>query len=318
MTSSSRTRDVGRRPTTGSRSASTSAPCPGRAVVVRVADGAEVGSAVHEYAHAVMDEPADGEPAVGGRRAAAGLGAAGAQRLRRRAQDRRPGRRPGRRHRPAAGRRGRHRLHGLHDPARCSPTARPCASCRSTPTARTPTSSSGSTTPRKPHADRINELAHRRGEPWISRYGGLISSEWEFAKGLAAPGGGPGDLPPDGSFRRGGRLDRLAADRPVRPQRVHRRLQGDLPGRPIPDRDFLGSLNPDFAGFAEDKLAHEIGQLGDVGRRAHRRGRRVDRPARGHRGRRRQRRRPRHRTRGPGDRARPDGRDHGHVDVSRR
>jgi L-ribulokinase len=27
----------------------------GRAVVVRVADGAEVGSAVHEYAHGVMD-----------------------------------------------------------------------------------------------------------------------------------------------------------------------------------------------------------------------------------------------------------------------
>ena len=36
----------------------------------------------------------------------------------------------------------------------------------------------------QPQADRINELAHRRGEPWISRYGGLISSEWEFAKGL--------------------------------------------------------------------------------------------------------------------------------------
>ena len=36
----------------------------------------------------------------------------------------------------------------------------------------------------QPHADRINALAHRRGEPWITRYGGLISSEWEFAKGL--------------------------------------------------------------------------------------------------------------------------------------
>ena len=34
------------------------------------------------------------------------------------------------------------------------------------------------------HADRINELAHARGEKWISRYGGKISSEWEFAKGL--------------------------------------------------------------------------------------------------------------------------------------
>ena len=33
-------------------------------------------------------------------------------------------------------------------------------------------------------ADRINELAAARGEPWLARYGGRISSEWEFAKAL--------------------------------------------------------------------------------------------------------------------------------------
>src|SRR5690606_2685681 len=31
-----------------------------------------------------------------------------------------------------------------------------------------------------------------------------------------------------------------------------------------PSRDFLAALNPDFAGFVDDKLAHEIGQLGSV------------------------------------------------------
>ena len=36
----------------------------------------------------------------------------------------------------------------------------------------------------QPQADRINELAAQRGEDWLPRYGGLISSEWEFAKGL--------------------------------------------------------------------------------------------------------------------------------------
>ena len=36
----------------------------------------------------------------------------------------------------------------------------------------------------QPQADRINELAARHGEAWLDRYGGLISSEWEFAKGL--------------------------------------------------------------------------------------------------------------------------------------
>ncbi len=36
----------------------------------------------------------------------------------------------------------------------------------------------------QPHADRINALAAERLEPWLARYGGRISSEWEFAKGL--------------------------------------------------------------------------------------------------------------------------------------
>ncbi|SCL44563.1 L-ribulokinase [Micromonospora citrea] len=36
----------------------------------------------------------------------------------------------------------------------------------------------------QPQADRINALAHERREPWIGRYGGRISAEWQFAKGL--------------------------------------------------------------------------------------------------------------------------------------
>ncbi len=36
----------------------------------------------------------------------------------------------------------------------------------------------------QPHADRINALAHERGEAWIGRYGGKISAEWQYAKGL--------------------------------------------------------------------------------------------------------------------------------------
>jgi L-ribulokinase len=30
-------------------------------------------------------------------------------------------------------------------------------------------------------ADRVNAVAEQRGEPWLARYGGRISSEWEFA-----------------------------------------------------------------------------------------------------------------------------------------
>ncbi|MBA9005285.1 ribulokinase [Thermomonospora cellulosilytica] len=36
----------------------------------------------------------------------------------------------------------------------------------------------------QPQADRINALAAERGEPWLPRYGGKISSEWQFAKAL--------------------------------------------------------------------------------------------------------------------------------------
>ncbi|MBC7317151.1 MAG: ribulokinase, partial [Chloroflexi bacterium] len=36
----------------------------------------------------------------------------------------------------------------------------------------------------QPEANRINELARARGEAWLERYGGKISSEWFFPKAL--------------------------------------------------------------------------------------------------------------------------------------
>src|SRR5690606_9932446 len=36
----------------------------------------------------------------------------------------------------------------------------------------------------QPQADQINELARQRGEPWLPKYGGKISSEWFFSKAL--------------------------------------------------------------------------------------------------------------------------------------
>lgn len=36
----------------------------------------------------------------------------------------------------------------------------------------------------QPQADRINALAAKRGESWLARYGGRLSSEWELAKAL--------------------------------------------------------------------------------------------------------------------------------------
>ena len=81
------------------------------------------------------------------------------------------------------------------------------------------------------HADRVNAVAEERGEPWLARYGGRISSEWEFAKALQVLEEDPEAYERDGPLDRGRRLDRLAALRARDAQRLHRRLQGHPPGR---------------------------------------------------------------------------------------
>ncbi|MEP6560883.1 MAG: ribulokinase [Nakamurella sp.] len=114
----------------------------------------------------------------------------------------------------------------------------------------------------QPQADRINELATARKESWLPRYGGFISSEWEFAKGLELLENDPQVY------------DRMAhwveaADwivwrlcgRYVR-NACSAGYKGILQDGHYPDANFLAALNPAFAGFVTDKLDHEIGQLG--------------------------------------------------------
>ena len=114
----------------------------------------------------------------------------------------------------------------------------------------------------QPHADRITELAEQRGERWLPRYGGRISSEWEFAKGLQV-------LEEDPEVYRRMDLWVEAADwivwqlcgRYVRDACTtgYKAIYQD---GEYPSREYLAALNPDFAGFAEDKVAHPIGALG--------------------------------------------------------
>src|SRR3954449_11388326 len=158
----------------------------GRAVVVRVRDGAELGSAVHEYGHAGMERELTAGPAAEAgrprplppdwalqvpddyrevlRRAVpAALAAAGV------------------------------------DPADVVGVGTDFTACTMVPT--TADGTPLNELPEfagEPHAyvklwkhhaaqgqaDRINALARERAESWLPRYGGLISSEWEFAKGL--------------------------------------------------------------------------------------------------------------------------------------
>jgi L-ribulokinase len=113
-------------------------------------------------------------------------------------------------------------------------------------------------------ADRINALAAERGENWLARYGGLISSEWEFAKGLQL-------LEEDPEVY--AEMDHWveAADwivwqlcgNYVR-NACTAGYKGIYQDGAYPSEEFLAALNPDFADFVGSKLEHAIGRLGDA------------------------------------------------------
>jgi L-ribulokinase len=114
----------------------------------------------------------------------------------------------------------------------------------------------------QPQADRINELAAERCEPWLARYGGRISAEWEFAKGLELLEDDPAVYDA---------MDRFveAADWIVW-QLCGAELRnactagykGIYQDSQYPATDYLAALNPAFARFATDKLSPNIAQLG--------------------------------------------------------
>ncbi len=229
----------------------------GRAVVVRVADGAELGTGVHEYRHAVMDTAlaATGAPlppewalqdardyvevlqsAVPAAVAAAGI-----------------------------------------DPADVIGIATDF-------TASTPLPVTADGTPlsfldewrANPHAyvklwkhhagqgqaDRINALAADRGEAWLPRYGGLISSEWEFAKALQLLEEAPEVYAATDRWIEAADWIVWQLSGTYLRNACTAGYKGIYQDGAYPDRDFLAALNPDFAGFVDDKLAHEIGRLG--------------------------------------------------------
>ncbi|WP_284982975.1 ribulokinase [Arthrobacter sp. efr-133-TYG-118] len=113
-------------------------------------------------------------------------------------------------------------------------------------------------------ADRINALAAARGEAWLPRYGGLISSEWEFAKGLQLL-----EEDPDAYAAMDHWVE--AADwivwqlcgNYVR-NACTAGYKGIYQDGAYPSEEFLAALNPDFKDFVSTKLAHSIGRLGDA------------------------------------------------------
>ncbi|MDP9937751.1 L-ribulokinase [Paenarthrobacter nicotinovorans] len=116
----------------------------------------------------------------------------------------------------------------------------------------------------QPQADRINQLAEERGESWLPRYGGLISSEWEFAKGLQL-------LEEDPEVYAAMEHWVEAADWIVWQlcgsyvrNACTAGYKGIYQDGKYPSEDFLAALNPDFKDFVSSKLEHTIGRLGDA------------------------------------------------------
>jgi L-ribulokinase len=115
----------------------------------------------------------------------------------------------------------------------------------------------------QPQADRINELARKRDEPWLPRYGGLISSEWEFAKGLELLEEAPGVYDAmDHWVEAADWIVWQLTGAYVR-NACTAGYKGIHQDGGYPSTAFLRELNPAFERFVEDKLDHPLGQLGD-------------------------------------------------------
>ncbi|RYY43176.1 MAG: ribulokinase, partial [Actinomycetales bacterium] len=231
----------------------------GRALVVRVSDGAELASAVHVYPHAVLERtlPASltGGPDVD-------LEPDWALQV---PQDYREVLQVAV---PAAVREA-----GI-DPADVVGIATDFTACTMVPTLvdGTPLNEVDGLADR-PHAyvklwkhhagqgqaDRINALAAERAEPWLARYGGLLSSEWELAKGLQL-------LEEDPELY--ARTERWveAADWIVWElcgtyvrNACSAGYKGVLQDGAYPSSDFLAALDPRFADYVTDKVEQPIG-----------------------------------------------------------
>jgi L-ribulokinase len=228
-----------------------------RALVVRVSDGAEAGTAVSEYAHGVIDRELDGrelppdwalqDPAD----YTAALGEAIPAAIRDAGID------------PA-------QVIGVATDFTASTCMPVLGDALGTPLCQLPgLAGRPHAYPKlwkhhaaQPQADRINQAAHDRHEKWINRYGGKISSEWQFAKALQV-------LDEDEEmYQRAGRWIE-AADWIIwqlcgseTRNACTAGYKGIYQEGQYPSQEFLGALDRRFASFAADKLAHPISPLG--------------------------------------------------------
>ncbi len=115
----------------------------------------------------------------------------------------------------------------------------------------------------QPEADRINEVARQRGEGWLARYGGKISSEWFFSKALQILKEAPDVY--------------AAAERLIEATDwVIWQLSGVetrnactagykamVQGEGYPSNEYFAALHPDFADVVDTRMSRHFARLGD-------------------------------------------------------
>ncbi|WP_103349267.1 ribulokinase [Amycolatopsis sp. CA-128772] len=114
----------------------------------------------------------------------------------------------------------------------------------------------------QPQAVRINDLARARGEKWLPRYGGLISSEWEFAKALELFEEAPDVYAAMRHWVEAADWIVWQLTGSYVRNACTAGYKGILQDGQYPSRDFLRELAPGFESFVTDKLEHPLGQLG--------------------------------------------------------
>lgn len=114
----------------------------------------------------------------------------------------------------------------------------------------------------QPHADRINELARTRKESWMPRYGGQISSEWELAKGLQILEEAPEVYEAMDKFVEAADWIIWQLSGTYLRNACTAGYKGNLQDGEYPSPEYFAALNPGFRNFAVEKTSHEIGQLG--------------------------------------------------------
>ena len=116
----------------------------------------------------------------------------------------------------------------------------------------------------QPQANRINAVASERGEGWLSRYGGKISSEWFFSKSLQILEEAP-EL-----YRAADRLIEATDWIVWRLTGVETRNSCTAgykaiwtKGEGFPSPEFFGALHPGFAGIVAEKMSSDVVPIGE-------------------------------------------------------